>query len=199
MQAMPDAVSVEAQARPDVALAEVQTRPEECGTAVQASLANATKLPNTTEYSNPFAGPCKGDTKDPELDDVNASQLTVLAIDTPFAKIPGSICAPRCGCPKWIEGEDECEVPIVTCPTTNLPAGTTATPKCMLGSQPRPGQNGIFPSACALVCDPSDPSKTGGPTSKCPKGATCEPLYEKVAGAEGIFDTGVCTYARAQN
>jgi hypothetical protein len=53
------------------------------------------------------------------------------------------------------------------------------------------------PAYCALVCDPSDPSGTGGAKSRCPKGATCKCMYSasnQSAVAAGIFDTGVCSY-----
>eukprot|EP01047_Picozoa_sp_COSAG01_P056542 COSAG01_NODE_6425_length_3674_cov_4.169790_2_plen_95_part_00 len=88
------------------------------------------------------------------------------------------------------------------CPTTHLPAGTTATPQCVLAGLVKDSGITRFgpPAHCALVCDPSDPSGSGSAKSRCPRGATCKPLYNQAnqsAAAAGIFDTGVCSYDAA--
>lgn len=71
--------------------------------------------------------------------------------------VAGDFCSPVCSAS-------------TACPTS-VPAGTTATPECILemsGSQ--------TPSNCALVCNTDD---------SCPQGATCET----------INGSGICTYA----
>ena len=69
-------------------------------------------------------------------------------------------------------------------------------PFCGVGAAV-PGVEFLNPSVCVLVCDPSDPSGTGGPTSKCPRGATCQPMYGREATvALAVYDTGVCLYGK---
>jgi len=84
------------------------------------------------------------------LPDEKAIQITGLA---------GSFCSPNCGAS-------------TACPT-DVPAGTTATPKCVLESQGSPS-----PTNCALICTPS--ALAGG----CPDKASCK----------AIQGTGICTY-----
>lgn len=153
-------------------------------------------------YANPWNGACKAAPNASGFDEIEASMLaTVTEHWSPGGRVPvpeyfnisGAICAPQCGC---IEpGKPQCAFgQLYPCPTTaGLPAGTTATPECLLVG----GMDDNTISACALVCDPSDPSGTGGVTSKCPPGATCQPMYSgaKVEKA-GIFNTGVCTYLK---
>jgi hypothetical protein len=172
---------------------------------VQAVLEMATVASSTTtQYQNPLSGPCKGAAdvgQSPHLNERNASNITVLLSQLPNGQpnpdpdrhISGAVCAPRCGCMDPVRGSGDCKQ-FVECAATNLPTGTTATPQCILGViESSTHTEGILSTACALVCDPSQPD--GGPASKCPLGATCQRMYGEVAAAEaGIFDTGICTY-----
>lgn len=174
---------------------------------VQATLQPAIRTSAlATHYANPFTGGCYENAS--ALDDANASSLTVVELvdfktgnHLRSHNVSGSTCAPACGCRAEVPGFfpgclDVRDPQILRCPTTNLPANTTATPRCMLGPFPPPGQGFVSPTGCVLVCDPSDPSGTGGPTSKCPAGATCKKLYGEAAARAGIFDSGICTYDR---
>jgi len=170
---------------------------------VQAALQPAVQTSSlAAHYANPFTGGCRANATG--RDDANASSLVIIErVDIDTGKllrshnVSGSTCAPACGCQSEVPGPfPGCTDAILRCPTTNLPTNTTATPRCMLGGHPPPGQGFVDPTACVLVCDPSDPSGTGGPTSKCPAGATCKHLYGKAAAKAGIFDSGICTYDR---
>lgn len=150
-----------------------------------------------TEYANPYAGPCKGKALAFGYDSVNVSKIEVGAPPGFFRVIPGATCAPACGCRNATEGAPDCNGHIVACPTTGLPVNTTATPQCMVGAAVDDPMEFLNPSVCVLVCDPSDPSGTGGPTSKCPRGATCQPMYGREATvALAVYDTGVCLYGK---
>ena len=136
-------------------------------------------------YANPFVSACRPGKTEAIPGDSN---VTIPGAGGGHgAREEGAVCAPWCGCPKAKEGQPACLGGFVECPTDDLPPGTTATPQCfLLGVAPRDFN-------CALVCDPSDP--TGGPASRCPKGAACKPLYSKLdVASAGIFNTGACVY-----
>ena len=173
----------------------------------QAPVVSRLELANTSAitapYANPWTGACKAaPNASAGYDELNATMLATVTEHWPhgggsdptpeFYNISGGICAPQCGCIS--PGQPQCaDDKLYPCPTTNLPLGTTATPRCMLIKGMEDNQN----YACALVCDPSDPSGTGGATSKCPAGATCQPQYSEANSEKaGIFSTGVCTYRR---
>ena len=99
--------------------------------------------PGKTHYEDPNAGPC--------LPDETAVQITGLQ---------GGFCSPGC------------QGTTVPCPT-DVPAGTTAQPKCVLETQGSP-----TPTKCALICTPS------GDAGQCPDKASCK----------AIQSTGLCTY-----
>lgn len=156
---------------------------------------------DVASYANPWNGACKSAPNASGFDELKASMLATVTEHWPhgggadpvpeYFNISGAICAPQCGCidpsqPRCAFGK------LYPCPT-DLPAGTTATPECLLIG----GMDDNTHSACALVCDPSDPSGTGGSTSKCPEGATCEPMYSKARVENaGIFNSGICTYLK---
>ena len=82
-------------------------------------------------YGNPYEGTCKaGNGSSAGKGEVNA---------TVRRQAGGAICAPFCGCPAVVPCPPglpcppECKSGILECPTSELPAGTTATPQCMLG------------------------------------------------------------------
>lgn len=153
-------------------------------------------------YANPWTGACKAATSASAGFDERNATLFATATEhwqphnpTPtseFYNISGAICAPQCGCITPGHPQGQCAFgKLYSCTTANLPPGTTATPMCMLQS----GMEDLVYSACALACDPSDPSGTGGPTSKCPAGATCQAQYSAgTSESKGIFATGICTY-----
>jgi len=160
----------------------------------QAPMATMLKPANTSatavSYANPWTGACKAATAG-SYDEFNATLLASYTLhwNSPtsdptydFYNISGATCAPQCD-PKGL------------CPTLNLPNGTTASPRCALSFNSQGGDHGF--TACALMCDPTDPSGTGGATSKCPAGATCQQQYPEGRPARhGMFKTGVCTYAK---
>ena len=160
---------------------------------VEYQAAPTTVKPGAMNYGNPFLGPCNaGSTSTAGHGESNAT----------VRRQTGAICSPWCGCPlPVVPGQPlpDCSKTFVECPTSGLPAGTTATPQCMLSllDPSAPIRSFKPPAYCALVCDPSDPSGTGGAKSRCPKGATCKSLYSasnQSAAKAGIFDTGVCSY-----
>ena len=136
-----------------------------------AGAAPAASLAGGVNYGNPYAGPCKAG-------NASGGLLANGEVNATVRWQTGAICAPWCGCPITKPGTPSCQGGFVECPT-EVPPGTTATPQCLL-ARPRnaaSSDDGGPPSHCGLVCDPSDPSGTGGAASRCPKGATCKPLY----------------------
>jgi len=162
----------------------------------QAPMATQLKPAKTNaaavSFANPWTGACKAASNATVgYDEFNATMLATYSLHFPapgtnpnyeFYNISGAICAPQCD-------------PQGQCSTTNLPTGTTASPRCALFHNNPGSVFGV--SGCALMCDPTDPSGTGGATSKCPAGATCQQQYPEYRPKErGIFQTGVCTYAK---
>jgi len=121
-----------------------------CGINMMASYPTKTKetaKPKLVAASS--AAPANGHYEQPPCgSDEEAIQIT---------GIQGSYCAPSCSS-------------TTACPT-DVPAGTTATPECVVETA-----GSSSPTLCALICDPS----SGG----CPSGSTCKPI-------QGV---GVCTY-----
>lgn len=122
---------------------------DQCGLADQAVYATGAKM------VGPVPGPSPGPSPSPggshyEQPPCQSDEQKVRVED-----VPGDFCAPDCT--------------INDCPT-DVPAGVTAQPQCVL-------QSTGGTKSCALICDPSD-------TSECGAGS-CHPI-------QGM---GICTYA----
>ena len=87
--------------------------------------------------------------------------------NTTITGLKGSFCSPTCSTSS-------------PCPT-DIPAGTTAAPQCVLEKPPS-----TTPSQCALICSANDEEEemTKLDGTVCPHGASCKP----------ISTTAICTY-----
>lgn len=122
------------------------------------------RSPEGTNYQNPFVGACKD----------NEDNVTVLGNHA----LSGAVCAPPCD-------------PDLACPTDNMPSGTKAVPKCLLGVNIGGVGHPSDPWRCALTCDAD--SVSGG-DGQCPAGATCKALYVDGTRYKEGQNPGVCTY-----